>query len=350
MSELTKLEKEISKIQVKLIDRGKDIEPVIKNQSIQSYAAELTETYYPKNKNLDYLEPIITSFAIDLATAPRHHSKHYLWKYNYDDLDILSKFYKLSTPTKKYFHLAQGTLPKPNLENFKEGCNILRLDLGKYTDEIFEIYEIDKAKSKIASRIVETISGAEHDEKVNLIYGFNLDQSKRNLRAIKGLGKFQYLRKGRNWFALGSAPAEETKDIRQEAIEILGYTVRVTNNKVVTEVTKDHLDTLKGNIKNLLDSDAAIYFRLNRVNEMYKNFHQKRRFSNATQWNQIDFWLNQYSLKKRKSYPKLKGWTNYNAAQNRSEITFAPKRTNFFWNSAEELHCDFKKIWNPYNW
>jgi hypothetical protein len=31
-------------------------------------------------------------------------------------------------------------------------------------------------------------------------------------------------------------------------------------------------------------------------------------------------------------------------------IIHLPARRNFFWNPAEELNCDFKTIWNPYNW
>jgi hypothetical protein len=349
MNDLTPLERRVTKMQVKLIEFGKEIEQLIENPTTQNYARELAETYYPKNRNPDYLEPIITSFAADLVTAPRHHSKHYLWKYNYDDLDFLSKFYKLSTPTKKYFHLAAGTLPTPTLEVFKKGCEILKLELGKYAHHIYEIYELGKAKSRVAARIVETIAGAEHDFKMNTFYGFDLDESKRNLMMLRGLGKFQYLRKGNIWIALGSAQAKGTRDLRKEVIEFYDYTATVYKGRLSIKVHPDQLETLKADLKNILDSDAAMYYRLKKANEHFKAFHFKRRFANATDWNQIDFWFNRYSAKKRKSHPKLKAWTNYNASKNKHEATYIPRRTNFFWNPSEELHCDFKKIWNPHS-
>jgi hypothetical protein len=348
MAILTELEKKVAKTQVKLIDFGHQISPQIKAESLKKYAEELAKHYYPRNQNPDYLAPIITSFQVDLATAPRHHAKHYLWKYNYDDLDLLSKFYKLSNQTKKYFHLATGVLPDPTLDTFKKGCEILRLDLGRYAEEIFNIYLLKTSRSRTAKRIVEIISGQEHDLKMNEIFAFADDPSKRNLRAFKGLGKFQYLRKGNLWMALGSAAAKGTIDLRQQDAELFGYSVGLFKYKPVIKVSEDQLELLKAELKDILDGDSSIYYRLKKANNFYREFHFKRRFTNQTQWNKIDFWFNNYTKKVRKNHPKFK-WSNYNAAENKFEVTYAPRRTNFFWNPSEELHCDFKMIWNPYS-
>jgi hypothetical protein len=184
MPELTKLEKQVTKIQQRLIDRPYEIAESLKLKPLKDYALELAKHYFPRAKAEDYLLTAAEAFAVDLATAPYLHTKHHLWKYNFNDLDILANFYKFSNTTHKYFHLSTGELPPPTPDSVEKGASLLGINFKKPTlERLFETYNAAGLRSRISARILETIAGVEHDHEQNKLYGFMLDPSKRNLRA-----------------------------------------------------------------------------------------------------------------------------------------------------------------------
>ncbi len=351
MPELNKLEKQVSKIQQRLIDRPYEIAYALTQKPLKEYSLELAKHYFPRAKSEVYLEPAIEAFTIDLATAPLLHAQPHLWRYNYDDLDILSNFYKFTNHKHKYFHIATGELSPPTIETVTKGCQILGINYKKPTfEKLLVTYQQRGLRSRIAARILEQISGVQHDHEQNKLYGFLLDPSKRNLRAVEGLGKFRYLRKGRTWLALGTAEVKDhTKDLRKEDVEIFNYTISFKNQEVKTAITKKHIEALKLQIKEILNDESPIYIRLKKAETFYKSFFLKHRFTNIKDWKEVDIWLKNQSSKARKSYPKFQ-FDIFKGSLHPLPTVYQPRRSNFFWNPSEELHCDFKTIWNPYNW
>jgi hypothetical protein len=350
MPELSKLEKQVSKIQQRLIDRPYEIADALTKKPLKDYAQELAKHYFPRAKSDVYLEPATEAFIIDLATAPLFHAQPYLWRYNYDDLDLLSNFYKFTNHKHKYFHIATGEQPPPTPDLVEKGASLLGINYKKPTIErLFVTYQQRGLRSRIAARILETIAGVEHDYQQNKLYGFMLDPSKRNLRAAEGLGKFRYLRKGRTWLALGTAVSDHTKDLRKEDVEVFDYTISFKNQEVKTAITRKHIEAFKIQAKEILNDESSIYIRLKRAETVYKSFFLKHRFTNIKDWKEVDIWLKNQSSKARKSYPKFQ-FEIFKGSVHPLPTVYQPRRSNFFWNPQEELHCDFKTIWNPYNW
>jgi hypothetical protein len=350
MPELTKLEKQVSKIQQILMDRPNKIGDSLKLKPLKEYSLELAKHYFPRSKSEYYLQTAAECFAVDLATAPYLHTKHHLWKYNFNDLDILANFYKFTNTTHKYFHFSTGELPEPTPESVEKGASLLRITFKKPTiDTLFDVHNTGGLRSRIAARILETLAGVEHDQQQNKLFGFMLDPSKRNLRAVEGLGKFRYLRKGRNWLALGTAELKDhTKDLRKEDVEAFDYTISFTD-KVKISITNKHIEAFKIQVKEILNSDSSILIKLRRAEAAYKNFYSQHKFVNIMHWSQLDTWLKNKSSKTRKPYPKFT-FDMFRASTQPRTIIHLPARKNFFWNPSAELHCDFKTIWNPYNW
>ncbi len=349
MPQLNKIEKEVTKIQQKLIDRPYEIAESLTLKPLKDYALELAKHYFPRSKAEDYLLTAAEAFAVDLATAPYLHTKHHLWKYNFNDLDILANFYKFTNNTHKYFHLSTGVLPPPTLDSVEKGASLLGINYKKLTlEKLFDVYHAGGLRSRITARILEQLAGVEHDHQQNKLYGFMLDPSKRNLRAAEGLGKFRYLRKGKTWLALGTASVKDTKDLRKENIEVFNYTISF-KDKVKISITNKYIEAFKIQVKEILNSDAPIYIRLKRAEQAYLYFYTQHKFVNFMHWSQLDTWLKNQSSKARKRYPKFT-FEIFRASTQPREIIHLPARRNFFWNPAEELHCDFKTIWNPYNW
>jgi hypothetical protein len=350
MPELNKLEKQVSKIQQILMDRPSKIADSLKLKPLKEYSLLLAQHYFPRSKSEDYLLTAAEAFAVDLATAPYLHTKPHLWKYNFNDLDILANFYKFSNTTHKYFHLSTGELPPPTPDSVEKGASLLGINFKKPTIEsLFETYNAAGLRSRIAARILEQISGVEHDHEQNKLYGFLLDPSKRNLRAAQGLGKYRYLRKGKTWLAIGTAAVKDhTKDLRKEDVEAFDYTISF-KDKVKISITNKHIEAFKIEVREILNSDSSILIKLRRAEAAYKNFYNQHRFANTTSWSALDTWLKNQSSKTRKRYPKFT-FEIFRASTQPREIIHLPARRNFFWNPQDELNCDFKKIWNPFNW
>ncbi len=350
MIELNKLENQVSKIQQRLIDRPGEISAAIIQKPLKEYAQELAKHYFPRAKSDVYLETAVEAFIIDVATAPILHRQNYLWRYNYDDLDILSNFYKFTNHKHKYFHVSTGELPPPTHDAVRKGCHLLGITLKDETIErLLEINNLSGLRARIAARILEPLAGIEHDHQQNKLYGFLMDPSKRNLRAAQGLGKFRYLRKGRTWLALGTASVEGTTDLRKADAEVFDYVISFQNQEVKTLVASRFIEALKIQLKEILISDSPIFIRLKRVEQAYEYFFLRHRFTNRTDWRSIDTWIKNQSSKARKAYPKF-DYQMFRASLHTAPTTYQPRRSNFFWKPAEELHCSFKTIWNPYNW
>jgi hypothetical protein len=351
MPELSKLEKQVTKIQQILMDRPSKIADSLKLKPLKEYSLLLAKHYFPRSKAEDYLLTAAEAFAVDLATAPYLHTNHHLWKYNFNDLDLLANFYKFSNTTHKYFHLSTGELPPPTPDSVEKGSSLLGINYKKPTlERLFETYNAAGLRSRIAARIIEQLAGVEHDHDQNKLYGFMLDPSKRNLRAAEGLGKYRYLRKGRTWLALGTAAVKDhTKDLRKEDAEVFDYVVSFKDGKVKTAIAEQYIEAFKIEVREILNSDSSILIKLRRAEAAYKNFYNQHRFANTTSWSALDTWLKNQSSKARKRYPKFT-FEIFRASTQPRTIIHLPARRNFFWNPAEELHCDFKTIWNPYNW
>jgi hypothetical protein len=347
-TQLSELERRVTTFQASLIDKRAGLAAATDNAFIKVYAEELARHYFPRSNSDVYLEPIIKAFSIDLVLAPLLHATGYLWRYNYDDLDLLSNFYRFTNHKQKYFHLATGILEPPTREDLARGCDLFRIDLDTKLDEIFDLYQQPGLRSRLAARTVETLAGAAHDHKMNAIYGFYLDQSKKNLRASKGLGKFRYLRKGKHWLALGTAKQPGTINLRETSAEAFGYEI-AAEPSVKIKITDAQTRYLKETLRGTLSSESPIYLRIRSASTFYKNFYEQHKFSNNTDWTEIDKWLGRRVSKAVRAYPKT-DWNVYQASKHRQPIIFPPKRTNFFWRVAEELNCPFKTIWSPYNW
>ncbi len=350
---LTDLERKLGTIQKSLIGfRGK-LNRYIENEIIQNYAAELTAHYYPMRDDQVYCAPMLHAFSVDLVVAPILHARPYLWRYNYDDLDLLAQFYKFSQPRNGYYHLAFGTLPRATPEAVERGCELLGINLGEHTEQLFMTYHLPGRRSSVAARVLETLAGAAHDREQNWYFGFLLDPSQKALHKRKGYGKFRYLRRGRQWMALGTAPKQHTIDLRRERVDnIFGYRIEVGSKagKVRISVARGEIEWAKAQMLTKLESETPLYRRLKEVNGFYYEFHFRRRFANATNWVEVDRWLLRRMREAAKSEPKF-DWRAYQASQNRAKsVTYLPHRSNFFWNVREELHGEYRSIWNQYNW
>ncbi len=165
-----------------------------------------------------------------------------------------------------------------------------------------------------------------------------------------GSGKFRYLRKGRNWLALGTAEIKgHTTDLRKDDAEVFNYVISFKDGKVKAAIADQHIEAFKIQAKEILNSDSSILIKLRRAEAAYKNFYSQHKFANTMSWNALDTWLKNQSSKTRKPYPKFT-FEMFRASTKPRTIIHLPARKNFFWNPAEELNCDFNKIWNPYSW
>lgn len=340
-------------LQKRLIDHAGDLDNVINSSVVQEYARFLAAKYFPKRAGNElYLEPAVHAFACDLVAAPRLHGEAHLWRYNYDDLDILSQFYKYTNKRNGYYHVAIGRTEWPTIERFQQGCKLLEIDFGPNIDDLFNAFRLEGARSRPAARLIETIAGYPSDVALNRAYGFLECESQQRLRRRKGLGRFRFLRRGRQWFALGTKPAPFTTDIRREPLaDIFGYRIGLTTDgKAHISVNRRSIDEAKEEILALLETEAKIGFKLRLVSDFYKRFHHQRRFANATDWREMDAWLLRKVRKEMRSHPKSSHSVYLASKHPPQGTTFQPRRSNFFWNVQAELKCDYELIWNPFMW
>lgn len=348
-------ERQVAKLQERLIDYRGSLQHHIENPIVQSYAEELARHYYPKRAdNPLYLEPVVHAYTVDLVTAPLLHSRAWLWRYNYDDLDLLSQFYRQAHKRNGYFWIASRSLEKPKPDGVYEGCRQLGVELGDHVGRLFATYSLDGARSKVAARVIEAFGGLPHDEGLNELYGFKFNESERNRRAYAGLGRYRFLRRGREWMASGTAYAIGARDLRKEECDDLwGYRVWISKDKgVQISVSVEEIRRFKAEALALLfaDDDTPISYRLKNVSDLYRRFHRRRRFANATDWRSLDEWLLKRKRKLERSEPKP-GRTIFLTRDHRNEgVTLLPRRSNFFWNASKELNCPYPAIWNPYLW
>lgn len=351
--ELSEVEKQVTKLQSKLIWYRGPVGEFARNKTIIQYAAGLAKHYFPKRAdNSEYIAPVVHAFACDLVVAPMIHRYHHLWRYNYDDLDLLAQFYVFSTPSRRYYHVAVGEYPRPTTEEVKRGCALLEIDLGEHLDELFNTYCLEGARSRVAARVLESIAGLPADHALSEHYGFLEMASHRNLRALRGQGKFRFLRKGSHWMALGTAPGYRTQDLRQDTIgDLFGYRIQVgAKDKIQISVCRYALEQAKAEIAAILDTESTrVDWLLNRVSHFYKNFHRDHRFANVTDWVEMDRWVLRRVKNFLRHFPK-NDFTVYQASRHKPwSSTYLPRRSNFFWN-VSELKCEFVDIWNPYRW
>lgn len=350
--DLSSIEKSLAKMQSKLIDARGNLTKFIENESVQRYASELAQCYYPKKAdNEDYLRPVVLSFAVDLTLAPLLHSKPQLWRYNYDDLDLLANFYKFAQKQNGYFHVAHGTLPEPTMEDLALGLKLLEIEIGDYLEELWNAYNLRGGRARVAARVIEAVSGLFFDEQMNDALGYAESESRRNLRLKNGLGKFRYLRRGREWMSIGTAASHGSVDLRKESIsDLWGYQIRYDRKEQTVKISASNhqFKWAKAQMTTLLEKDTLLGMRLKNVSDFYREFYNERRFANATNWFQLDEWLLTRTKKFRRAMGKGK-WKLYLAKPHQTgKITYLPRRTNFFWNISENLNCAYKLIWNPY--
>jgi hypothetical protein len=351
--ELSDVEKRVAKLQAKLISHPDSLSASVRSEAVLQYAAALARHYFPKRAdNETYLAPVVHAFACDLVVAPVIHQCHHLWRYNYDDLDILAQFYVFTTPSRKYYHVAQGESARPTPEEMRKGCALLKIDLGEHLEELFNTYYLEGARSRVAARVLESIGGLCRDHELNRYYGFLELPSHRNLRAFQGQGKYRFLRRGCQWMALGTAPSHNTLDLRQEALgNLFGYRIQVgAKNKIQTWVSRRTMEQAKAEIAAMLESESAqVHWLVNRVSRFYKHFHLEHRFANATDWVEMDKWVLRHVRRFLRRLPKME-FSIYQATRNKPWMSnYLPHRSNFFWN-VSELKCDYADIWNPYRW
>ena len=348
--DLTALERRLGRLQSELIWYRGNVDNLINHDLVMNYAAQLARRYFPiRAENPIYIEPIIHSFACDLVLAPMHHRYHHLWRYDYDDLDVLSQFYKFSTPRQGYYHVAHGTLSPPTPQLFEAGCCILGARF-ETSDELFSAYYVEGARARVAARVIETIAGLPSDHDLNRHYGFLAQESAKRRRRVNGEGRFRFLRRGRSWMALGTHANDSTTDLRRSGIcDLFGYRVHITQGDLRISVSKELLEFARAEIVTILESESAPFNRIARVNNFYERFHHQHRFANATNWSQLDQFLLKWIRKMVRSVPKSR-YVVYLAAKNKPAMaTYLPRRSNFFWDLSE-LKCPYHSLWNPYRW
>ena len=351
-SMLTDEEKDVIKLQSKLIDFRGDITHFFEDEVIRSYATNLANYYFPKKTNNEYyLDPVVNSFALDLMLAPKLHSLRYMWRYNYDDLDILSNFYKLAQKQNGYWHIAYGTTPQPSKKKFKEGLRILKIKLsGECLEKLWDGYELLGKRSSVACRVIESIAGLPFDAVLNTHYGFNENISERNRRKTGGLGKFRYLRRGREWMAIGSRKSYTTVDLRKEYISNLwGYQIKLDKKtqKIKIAVSSNTQKQFYADIRGILEKRMKPKTKLAEVSNYYGRFFEKYRFANNTNWFKVDEWMLKQTLNTRKMLPKIEGKIFLAGKNFKGKSTYPPIRFNIFGN-IKKLNCDYIKIWNPH--
>jgi hypothetical protein len=347
---LTELERKVGLLQRQLIWFRGSIEHVISHSSIREYAGQLASRYYPiRANNAAYLEAPVHAFCYDLVLAPAVHRYHHLWRYNYDDLDILAQFYRFSTPRQRYYYVAHGTLGPPTVALFNGGCSILGVDAGD-TEELFSGYYLEGARARVPARVIESIAGLPWDIQLNQHYGFLEMESQRRLRKLRGQGRFRFLRRGRTWMALGTHAAEGTTDLRERPIsDLFGYQIWIEQDEIRASVSRSAVELVQAELLAIIESESRSYYRLHKANEFYLSFCHQRRFANAVNWYRLDEFLARRVRRMVRSGPKLE-YSLVRAADNRPEIvTYLPRRSNFFWNLGE-VNCPYHALWNPYRW
>lgn len=350
--ELTDGEKYVVKLQSRLIDCRGDFGKYLDDERVREYARYISKYYFSRGKNNDvYLEPVIDSFVGDLVLAPKLHSIKYLWRYNYDDLDLLSNFYSFAHEKNGYFHLAHGELPTPTKRNFKQGLRILGVDLGDYLDKIWDAFLLEGKRSNVARRVINAVAGLHFDKLTNERYGFDESESIKNRRKADGLGKFRYIRRGLKWMALGTRKAAETVDLRDESIsDLWGYRIKRDKQKqaIKIAVSNNGRQQFQADVRGILEKKINPRTKLKEVSNYYYYFFARHRFANNTNWFEIDKWVLRRTQYTRKMIPKGEGHIFLAGKNYKGVSTFLPKRCNFFWNLLEELNCDYKLIWNPH--
>jgi hypothetical protein len=207
--DLTLVERRLARLQAQLIWYRGSVDHLVSHDLVVEYATQLAKRYFPKRSdNPVYLEPVINAFSYDLVLAPMHHRCHHLWRYNYDDLDILAQFYRFSNDKHGYYHLAQGAQERPTAPLFEEGCRLLGIRIGD-SEELFSKYYVEGARARVAARVIETIAGLPFDHELNGHYGFLEQESTKRSRKLEGAGRFRFLRRGRTWMALGTSQMRE---------------------------------------------------------------------------------------------------------------------------------------------
>lgn len=318
---------------------------------VRAYAIELAQHYFPKRADTAaYIAPIAHAFSVDLVIAPILHRTHHLWRYDYDGLDVVSQFYKFSTPSKGYYHLSYGKLPSPNPESVREGCQRLGVDLGEHVSILFDTYQVEGARARVAARILEALAGLAFDYEQNQEYGFMQTEVKQQLRKMQGKGRFRYLRRGREWMLLGSSAGKETVDIRQFPVNnLFGYRIEIQNIKVRVTLAKAEVELAKAKALSLLESESSIIWRVKQINSFYENFHKTHRYVNSFNWTGLDHWIAERVEKAARNSEQKRDWHVYQANKHKYAAVNQPRRGNFFWN-IRELNCDYINIWNPYRW
>ena len=350
-NQLTLIEKEVAKLQARLIWHRGSLDQFIENDLIKIYAAELAQFYFPKRADSPlYLSPVAHAFAVDLAIAPALHRLHHVWRYDYDSLDVLANFYCFSTPSKGYYHLAQGKLPPLRIEQVQEGCAWLGIELDNHIETLIETYCVEGARGRVAARVLETLAGLTHDREQNALYGFMEQEQQRRLRKFKGQGRFRFLRRGRYWMALGTAEQVTTLDIRKDPpTNLFGFRVTVEKEKVRIYVAKSAIEMLKADLIATLEKEASIVWRVQKVNTLYEDFHRRHRYANAFNWTNLDNWVERRVREAARTSEVKREWQLYQARLHGRSLIHQPRRTNFFWD-VEQLKFAYRELWNPYRW
>jgi hypothetical protein len=350
--ELSEVEKQVASIQQKLIWHRGSIVKYISNENVKFYAAELAAHYFPKRADSPiYLAPVAHAYAVDLTLAPILHRTHHLWRYDYDNLDIVSQFYKFTTPSKEYYHLAHGKLPTITVDDVRYGCEILRIDLGEHIEVLFDTYYVEGARARVAARVLEALAGLQFDYQLNKEYGFLETESHKQLRKMEGKGRFRYLRRGREWMALGTAEMAETIDLRKEpARNFFGYRIELQNKRVRISLSKQEVDQAKAEILAILESESSIVWRVKKVNSFYENFHKRHRYINAFSWSGLDHWVQTRVAQAGRTSEQKRDWQVYQASKHKKPATNQPRRGNFFWDIKKSLNFGYQELWNPYRW
>lgn len=346
-------EKYICRLQNRLIDFRGDLSKYTNDPVVNDYARHLAAYYFPKRAgNEVYLQSVVDSYVVDLLTASRLHNYPYLWRSNYDDLDLLSNFYNFSHRRNGYFHASYGRLLPVSRQEFECGLDILGIELGDYTERIWNASLLPGKRSSIARRIVDNIGHLDFDEMMNREFWFAENISSRNRHKAEGKGKFRYLRRGLDWLLLGTAKrGDSTVDLRETVIsELWGYQIRYDKReqKIRIAVSARNLKNCKSQLLAVLESGLSAPVKLKKVSDYYRHFYEQHRFANNTRWSDLNIWLLRRTRNLRRSLGK-ENWKMYLAHLERAEkSTYLPRRCNFFWNVEKELHCDYRLIWNPY--
>src|SRR5439155_7341020 len=118
-----------------------------------------------------------------------------------------------------------------------------RIELGDHIDVLFDTYCMEGARSRVAARLLESLAGLPHDEQRNQEYGFLERETRQQLRKLHGQGRFRYLRRGREWLALGTAATAATVDIRKDSVRnLFGFQIGCDNLKVRITIAKQTIE------------------------------------------------------------------------------------------------------------